>query len=366
MTDYKDLSRLEMAYTLAAKARGWASPNPYVGAIVVQRNQIVGWGYHERPGNPHAEIIALRRAGRRARGGTLYLTLEPCVHWGRTPPCIDTVLEAGLKRVVVSSPDPNPIVFRKGIGALRRAGIDVSVGLLQERNAALNEAYIKFITRNVPLVILKAALSLDGRMATRTLDSRWISSAETRDYVHLLRGECDALMVGVNTIIRDDPRLTVRHPQWGKKKIVRVILDSDLRFPLQARILSTLASGGILVFTSGEAPARKKEELMRKGVEVIGIPGSRRGINLKEALGRLGERGVTSLLVEGGSRLLTAMLEGRHADKLFLTFSPRLIGGERAPSVFEGRGIGLVRESLEIRRLSVIRIGKETVLEGYF
>jgi len=365
MTDSSDLSHLEMAYALAAKARGWASPNPYVGAVVVRGHQIVGWGYHERPGKPHAEIIALRRAGRRSRGGTLYLTLEPCVHWGRTPPCIDTVLQAGLNRVVVSSPDANPIVFRKGIGALLRAGLDLSVGLLQERNAALNEAYIKFITSKVPFVILKAALSLDGRMATRKLDSRWISAAETRAYVHLLRGECDALMVGVNTIIRDDPRLTVRHPQWGKKKIMRVILDSDLRFPLQARILSTLAGGGILVFTSKEAPARKREELVRKGVEVIGLPGSTRGLRLKEVLARLGERGVTSLLVEGGSRLLTAMLEGRHADKLFLTFSPRLIGGERAPSFFEGRGIELVRESLEIRRLSIIRIGKEIVLEGY-
>jgi diaminohydroxyphosphoribosylaminopyrimidine deaminase/5-amino-6-(5-phosphoribosylamino)uracil reductase len=355
-----------MAYALAAKARGWASPNPYVGAVVVQSHQVVGWGYHERPGNPHAEIIALRRAGRRARGATLYLTLEPCVHWGRTPPCIDAVLEAGLKRVVVSSPDANPVVFRKGIGALRRAGIDVSVGLLEERNSALNEAYIKFITQNVPFVTLKAALSLDGRMATRTFDSRWISSAETRDYVHLLRGENDALMVGVNTIIRDDPRLTVRHPQWREKKIIRVILDSNLRFPLQARVLSTLDSGGILVFASKEASARKKEALMKKGIEVIGLPGSGRGIDLKVVLARLGERGITSLLAEGGSRLLTAMLEGRHADKLFLTFSPRLIGGEGAPSVFEGRGIGLVRESLEVRRLSVIRIGNDTVLEGYF
>jgi len=366
MIDHQDCSYLEMAYSLAAKAKGWASPNPYVGAVVVREGRIVGWGYHERPGKPHAEIIALRRAGPRARGGTLYLTLEPCVHWGRTPPCIDTVLKAGLRRVVVSSLDPNPVVFRKGIGALRRAGIDVTVGLLQERNAVLNEAYIKYMTRNIPFVILKAALSLDGRPATRTLNSRWISSAETREYVHLLRGECDALMVGINTIIRDDPRLTVRHPQWGKKNIMRVILDSNLRIPLRARILSTLANGDILVFASTDAPTRKREELMSRGVEVVGLHGSARGLFLNEVLARLGERGIASLLVEGGSRLLTAMLEGHYADKLFLAFSPRLIGGERAPSVFEGRGAALVRESLEIRRLSVIRIGKETILEGYF
>jgi diaminohydroxyphosphoribosylaminopyrimidine deaminase/5-amino-6-(5-phosphoribosylamino)uracil reductase len=366
MIELKDFSFLEMAYALAAKARGWASPNPYVGAVVVRQGRIVGWGHHERPGNPHAEIIALRRAGQRTRGGTLYLTLEPCVHWGRTPPCINTVLEAGLKRVVISSPDPNPIVFRKGIRALRRAGIDVSVGLLEERNAALNESYVKFISKNIPFVILKAALSLDGRVATRTFDARWISSPGTRDYVHLLRGECDALMVGINTVIRDDPRLTVRQPQWGKKKMIRVILDAELRLPLQARILSTLSRGAILVFTSRDAPARKKEDLIRRGVEVIGLSSSGRGLHLEEVLAKLGERGVTSLLVEGGSRLLTAMVEGGHADKLFLTFSPRLIGGEKAPSVLEGRGIGLVRESLKIRRLSVVRIGTDTVLEGYF
>ena len=251
MTQLKDIAYLEMAYGLAEKARGWASPNPYVGSVVVRRDAVIGYGYHERPGRPHAEAIALERAGRGAGESTLYITLEPCVHWGRTPPCADAVLLARPRRVVVSSLDPNPLVFRKGVRKLRAAGIEVSVGLLQQRNATLNESYIKHITRGIPFVTLKAALSLDGRMATRTRDSRWISSPQARDYVHLLRGEQDAIMVGIQTILSDDPLLTVRHPQWAGKKALRVILDSRLRFPLRARILSSLSGGGIFSKSGG-------------------------------------------------------------------------------------------------------------------
>lgn len=366
MTESADRAYLEMAYALAEKAKGWASPNPYVGALVVRKGAIVGWGCHERPGEPHAEIIALERAGRLAKGSTLYITLEPCVHWGRTPPCIDAVLAASPVRVVISSPDPNPIVFNKGIKRLREAGIDTSVGLLKERNAVLNEAYIKFITRGTPFVTLKAAVSLDGRIATRTWDSRWISSAETREYVHLLRGEYDSIVVGINTLLRDDPWLTVRHPDWRGKKITRVILDSRLRFPLRSRILSTLDKGDILVFSSRGAPPEKKAALNRRGVEVVTASSSPRGINLREVLRYLAENGIAGLLVEGGSRLLTSFIEERLADKLFLTVSPSLIGGEGAPSFLEGRGIGQVGKALKVHRLSTFRIGKDIIMEGYF
>lgn len=366
MKDFKDSSYLEMAYGLAEKARGWARPNPYVGAILVHEEKIVGYGYHERPGNPHAEVIALERAGSLARGSTFYLTLEPCVHWGRTPPCVDAVLRAAPKRVVVSSPDPNPIVFKKGIQALRAAGIEVSVGLLDERNKILNETYIKYITQGIPFVTLKAAVSFDGRIATRTSDSRWISSPQTREYAHLVRGEYDAIMVGINTILKDDPRLTIRHPHWRGKKITRVILDSELRFPLEARILTTLGQGEIAIFTSKRASPKKTETLRKKGVEIVQIPGSGQKVEIKEVLPRLGKKGLSSLLVEGGSRLLTSMLEEKLADKLFLAISPRLIGGERAPSFFEGKGISLIKESWEFRKISSFKIGRDIIVEGYF
>lgn len=366
MSSLEDISHLEMAYALAEKARGWASPNPYVGAVCVRNGKIIGSGYHEKPGRPHAEVIALDRAGPEALGSTLYVTLEPCVHWGRTPPCTDAIIRAKPRRVVVSSLDPNPLVFKKGIRKLREAGIQVSLGLNKEKNEVLNEAYIKFITRGIPLVALKAALSLDGRIATKTFDSRWISSPETREYVHLLRGEYDAIMVGINTIILDDPLLTVRHSHWRGKRIVRVIVDTGLRFPLKARILSSLDRGKIFVFTARLSSTKKKDELMRRGVEVIPVPGPADKVNLKGVLQALGERRVTSVLVEGGGRLLTSMVEENLADKVFLSISPKLIGGEKAPAFFGGRGVSFISESLELRNVSSFNIGRDTIMEGYF
>lgn len=366
MMNPSDLSYMEMAYALACRARGWASPNPYVGAVVVREGKVVGWGYHERPGLPHAEVIALRRAGALARGGTLYVTLEPCVHWGRTPPCIDALLPAGLRRVVISSLDPNPVVFGKGVRALRRAGIETSVGVLEKKNKHLNEAYIKFISRRLPFVILKAAVSLDGRPATRTFDSRWISSPGARSYGHLLRGECDALMVGIGTVLRDNPRLTVRHPAWGKKKIARVVLDSRLRFPLHARLLSTLDGGPLLIFTAADAPPQKSEALRRRGAEVIAVRRGAGGLDLEEILSALAERDIAGLLVEGGIRIHTSFIERRLADKAVLSLAPRLVGGEKAPSFFEGRGFRRVKDSLGLERVSAFRVGPDFIIEGYF
>jgi diaminohydroxyphosphoribosylaminopyrimidine deaminase/5-amino-6-(5-phosphoribosylamino)uracil reductase len=366
MRELLDSAYLEMAYALAEKAKGWASPNPLVGAVCVRAGRVISWGYHEKPGRPHAEIIALERAGSLAKESTLYLTLEPCVHWGRTPPCTEALIRARPRRVVVSSLDPNPVVFRKGIKRLREAGLDVSVGLLKDRNARLNEAYIKYITRGIPFITLKAAVSLDGRTASKTLDSRWISSPQTREYTHLVRGEHDGIMVGVNTILKDDPLLTVRHLQWKGKKIARLILDSQLRFPAGARILSTLGEGEIYVFTSRRAPREKEEVLAEKGLTVVRLPGRSGKISLPDLLAWLGRREISSVLVEGGSRLLTALIEGKLADKLLLAISPRLIGGKRAPSLLEGEGITRVQDGLRLGRISSFRIGGDILVEGYF
>jgi diaminohydroxyphosphoribosylaminopyrimidine deaminase/5-amino-6-(5-phosphoribosylamino)uracil reductase len=366
MSDRQDPSFIEMAYGLAEKARGWASPNPYVGAVVVRGGTIIGHGFHERPGRPHAETIALERAGRLANGSSLYVTLEPCVHWGRTPPCVEAIIRSAPKRVVISSLDPNPIVYKKGVRRLRAAGIDVSVGLLGERNSVLNESYIKYITRGVPFVTLKGAISLDGRLATRTGDSRWVSSPETRDYVHLLRGEHDAIMTGIGTILKDNPRLTVRHPQWPGKKIVRIILDSRLRLPMQARILTTLTEGKVVVFTTAAGSPKKKAALERRGAEVISIPGPLRRLDIAEVLKCLGRRGIAHLFVEGGSGLLTAMIEAGLADKIFLTVSPCLIGGRTAPSFLEGEGVGRVKKAWRLGRASAFSIGEDIVIQGYF
>ena len=366
MNTARDLAYMEMAYGLAEKARGRTSPNPLVGAVVVRSGVVVGHGFHEKAGKPHAEILALGMAARSANGATLYLTLEPCVHWGQTPPCVDTVLAAGLKRAVVSAVDPNPLVHTRGIQRLKEAGLDVSVGLLEERNSDLNETYAKYITRKIPFVTLKAALTLDGKIACRTGDSKWISSAGTRDYVHLLRGENDAIMIGVNTLVADDPRLTVRHPNWGRKEIVRVILDSRLRFPLTAKILSTLRRGRILVFAGSGAPAAKAHALEARGVEVV-VPGSRKKAwSLPDVLTELGRREIASLLVEGGSRLFTAFVENGLADKAVLTYAPRLVGGVAAPGFIGGKGAAKVGEGLALTKVRTFSVEDDIILKGYF
>jgi diaminohydroxyphosphoribosylaminopyrimidine deaminase/5-amino-6-(5-phosphoribosylamino)uracil reductase len=366
MTRPSDLAYMEMAYGLAEKARGRTSPNPLVGAVVVNDGRVVGHGYHEQAGRPHAEILALRMAGRSAKGATLYLTLEPCVHWGRTPPCVDAVLAAGLKRAVISAIDPNPLVHTKGVRRLDEAGLPVSLGLLKEKNAGLNEAYAKYITRKIPFVTLKAALSLDGRIACRTGDSKWISSAGTRDYVHLLRGEQDALMIGVNTLLSDDPLLTVRHPNWGAKEVVRVVLDSRLRFPLSAKVLSTLRRGRVIVFAGSAAPASKARALEARGVEVVVPAAGRKAWRLSDVLGELGKREVAALLVEGGSRLFTAFVENGLADKAVLTYAPRLVGGIDAPGFIGGRGVDKVGRALKLKNVRSFSVEDDIILEGYF
>jgi diaminohydroxyphosphoribosylaminopyrimidine deaminase/5-amino-6-(5-phosphoribosylamino)uracil reductase len=366
MTGRQDRAWMEMAYGLAEKARGRTSPNPMVGAVVVRDGAVAGHGYHAEPGKPHAEIIALGMAGRRARGATLYLTLEPCVHWGRTAPCIDAVIAAGLARVVVSAVDPNPLMNGEGIRRLEAARLDVSVGLLAERHAALNEAHIKWIVRKIPFVTIKAALSLDGKIACAGGDAKWISSAGTRDYVHLLRGENDALLVGANTLIADDPQLTVRHEAWPGKSITRVVLDSGLRFPLTARILTTLDRGRVLAFASAGAPPDKARALEALGVEVLRPREGAGAWSLHGVLAELGRLEITALLVEGGSRVFTAFIEGQLADKAVLTLAPRFVGGREAPPLIGGEGAARIAQAIPLRRTRSFTIEDDLIVEGYF
>ena len=363
MKNLKDIFYLQMAYALAEKAKGWASPNPYVGTVIVHKDVIVGHGYHVKPGQLHAEALALQRAGPLSRNSTAYITLEPCVHWGKTPPCTEAILQARLKRVIISALDPNPLVFKKGFKKIKQAGIEVSAGLLEEKNRRLNEVYLKYITKKIPFVIAKAAISIDGKIATRKFSSRWISSQQTREYFHLLRGEYDVLMVGINTLIKDDPLLTVRHPNWKGKKIVRVILDSHLRFPLGAKILSTLSQGKIIVFSLKKASQKKADTLRKKGVEVISL--SSQTLDLKEVLSWLGKNEMSSVLVEGGSRVLTSMFEERLVDKIFISISPKLIGGKQAPSLLQGEGADFIKNSLHLKRTNSFQIDEDIIVEGY-
>jgi diaminohydroxyphosphoribosylaminopyrimidine deaminase/5-amino-6-(5-phosphoribosylamino)uracil reductase len=362
----KDLAFMEMAYSLAEKAKGGTSPNPCVGAVIVKDGKIVGYGYHQEAGQPHAEIIALEKAGSKVRGATLYLTLEPCIHWGRTPPCVGRLVNAGLKRVIISSYDPNPIVYQKGVARLREARIEVVTGVLAEKNEILNETYNKYIVSKIPFVCLKVALSLDGKTAAASGDSHWISSKESREFVQHLRAEYDAVLVGINTVLKDDPLLTVRLPGVAKKRWTRVILDSELRFPLEARMLEKPEDGKIIIFSGKEALPPKAEALRQKGVEVVQVKSRHGQIDLKAALRELGQREITSVLVEGGAHVFTSFIEQKLADKAFFFISPKLVGGEKALTPYEGKGVASISEALSLKKVRHFSLKDDIIIEGYF
>jgi diaminohydroxyphosphoribosylaminopyrimidine deaminase / 5-amino-6-(5-phosphoribosylamino)uracil reductase len=366
MNSLTDSAYMRLAYSLAEKALGWTSPNPYVGAVVVKNDGILGYGYHEKPGLPHAEAAALDLAGTRARDATLYLTLEPCTHWGRTPPCADKIIASGIKKAVISDLDPNPVVHSQGVKKLEAEGIEVQLGLMRERNRRLNETYFKYIRNQIPFVTLKAAISLDGKLAAGKGNSQWISGEMTRSYIHLLRGEHDAIMTGVGTLLSDNPRLTVRHPSWGNKSITRVILDSGLRFPLDAAILHTRGQGRIYVYTLPDPDPEKVRILREKGVEIIPLQDTSKPLDLREVLSSLGSREISSVLVEGGSRLHTSFLEQRLADKAVLTISPLLIGGRKTPGLYQGIGAPRIKDALRLTRVRTFSLSEDVIMEGYF
>jgi len=362
----EDLSFMAMAYSLAEKAKGQTSPNPCVGAVVVKNGQIVGWGYHQEAGQPHAEILAVERAGRFTKGATLYLTLEPCVHWGRTPPCVDHLLQLGLKRVVISSYDPNPLVHRKGVARLRAAGLEVITGLLTERQERLNETYNKYITTRIPFVTLKAALSLDGKIAAPSGEAKWISSEESRFFVQNLRSEYDAILVGIKTVLKDDPHLTIRLEGLVKKRWYRVVLDSNLSFPLKARMLEEPEAGKILIFTGGKISQSKAHQLQERGAEIIKVPEKAGQVELSAVLAELGRREITSVLVEGGALTLTSFIQQKLADKVYFFLSPKLIGGQKALTPYEGPGISSVAEALNLKKIRHFSLKNDIIIEGYF
>jgi diaminohydroxyphosphoribosylaminopyrimidine deaminase/5-amino-6-(5-phosphoribosylamino)uracil reductase len=353
---------MKRALLLARKGKGRTSPNPLVGAVLVKRGRVVGEGYHAKAGEAHAEIVALRKAGKEARGSTLYVTLEPCTHYGKTPPCAPAVIQAGVRRVVVGMVDPNPVVKGKGISALRKAGIDVHSGTLEKECKTLNEAFCKYILMKVPFVILKVAATLDGKIATRNGESKWISSEASRRLVHRLRNEVDAVVVGVGTVLKDDPLLTAR--MRGGRDPVRIILDSHLRIPEDARVIG-VSSSRTLIATTPLAPKDKIERLDKAGVQVLLIESKNGVVDLRAFLSKMGEMGVMSVLVEGGSRVNGAFLDEGLVDKFLLFLSPRLMGDPQALGVFQGKGFEHLKDSTSVKDVKLKRIGEDILVEGY-
>jgi diaminohydroxyphosphoribosylaminopyrimidine deaminase / 5-amino-6-(5-phosphoribosylamino)uracil reductase len=320
---------MRQAVALARRGLGRTSPNPPVGAVIVTNGVLVGRGYHRQAGKPHAEIEALRVAGTRASGGTLYVTLEPCAHHGRTPPCTDAIIAAGLRRVVFGSRDPNPLVCGDGMGKLRQAGIEVCMGVEQAACDELIAAFRKHVTTGRPLVTLKLAASLDGRIATASGESRWITGEDSRRFVHRLRAEHDAILVGAATVIRDDPELTCR--LRGGRNPLRVILDGRLRLPLHARVLARTDTAATLVVTSRKASPAKVRRIEQRGAEVLRLPDTKGRISMKRLVQALGRRGTTSILLEGGATTAAAAIAAGVVDRLLIFYAPTLIGGDGKP-----------------------------------
>lgn len=346
----------------ARRGLGKTSPNPAVGAVLVQGGEVIGRGYHRWYGDKHAEAHAIENAAGDIRGATLYTTLEPCCQRPkRNPPCVEAILERGIARVVVGSIDPNPLVNCKGIEALRGAGVAVDTGVLEEQCRRLNEPYYKYMRTGLPFIVVKYAQTIDGRIATRSGQSQWISSPSTLKYAHQLRARYDAVLVGVETVIADDPRLTVRLVKG--KNPVRVVADSTLRIPPGARVLQELDAAATIIATTGRAAPAKVADLTATGVGVMVVGEDGQGhVNLRELVNDLARRRITSILVEGGSRMITALMKASLVDKLVVIIAPKILG-EGIPAVGDLQALAL-DEALRLSPVTVRRMGEDFVLEG--
>lgn len=352
---------MDLALTNARTMKGQTDPNPLVGSVIVNHNRIVGVGAHLKAGEPHAEIHALRMAGEEAHGGTIYVTLEPCSHFGRTGPCAQAIIDAGLKKVVIAALDPNPLVSGNGVKMLEEAGIEVVSGIREQESLRMNEVFNKFITTKKPFVTLKAASTLDGKIATHSLDSKWITSEDARRDVHELRSEHMAILVGVGTVIEDDPELTARIPN-GRNPI-RVILDSSLRLPLDAKV-AVDGAAETWIFTSRTYDRSKKEQLEHSGIRIFETPGETR-TDVNDMMRILGENGISSLFIEGGGTVNSAFLENGLIDKAVLYFAPKLVGGKNAPTFLEGSGFELMKDAVDLADGEFTKIGKDFKFTGY-
>ena len=353
---------MRRALLLAARGRGRVEPNPMVGCVIVRNGRVVGEGYHHRFGGPHAEVDALRKTGSAARGATCYVTLEPCCHFGKTPPCTEALLTAGVKRVVIAMRDPFPKVKGKGLRRLRSAGIAVSVGLMESETIRLNGPYLKLQRQGRPWVILKWAQSLDGKIATRTSDSRWISCEQSQVEAHRLRGRVDAVVVGVGTVVADDPLLTCRHVH-PKRIATRLVIDPTLRMPLSAKLVRTAGDYPTLVATDRMIlKGRRAAALGKAGIELIGLRRNRAGsLDLVKLLEVLGSLHMTNIMVEGGGRTLGEFHDAGLADEAMVVVAPRLIGGRAAISPLSGVGPATIMKACEPVDVEVRNLGPDHV-----
>ncbi|HEB01800.1 MAG TPA: bifunctional diaminohydroxyphosphoribosylaminopyrimidine deaminase/5-amino-6-(5-phosphoribosylamino)uracil reductase RibD [Nitrospirae bacterium] len=365
-----DAKYMKRALLLASRARGRTSPNPMVGAVIVKGGKVIAEAYHKKAGSPHAEVLALALAGKYAYGATLYVTLEPCCHTKkRTPPCTGAIIDAGIERVLIAMEDPNPSVAGKGVSQLMRAGLDVECCVLGAEAARLNEAYIKYITTDMPFVTLKAALTLDGKIATPTGESKWISGEKSRELAHRMRAESDAIITAIGTVKADDPQLTARgkgplfRDRGGRNGPVRVVIDPRLEVPIGSKILDGLPE--TVIVTSKDVTAKKSgkaQKLIKSGIKIINYKGK---LKLKWLLKKLGSMGVMSAMIEGGSSLNWHALDEGVVDKVSFFVAPKVIGGRKSISVVGGESFRSLGRAIKFREMKARNVGEDLLITGY-
>jgi len=365
----RDERFMQRALDLAGRGLGRVEPNPMVGAVVVQGDRIVGEGFHARFGGPHAEVAALQQAGQDARGAELFVSLEPCCHRGKTPPCTDAVLAAGVRRVVAAMTDPFPQVCGRGLEMLRQAGVEMAAGVLEEKARRLNAAYLKRVRTGRPLVIAKWAMTLDGRIATAAGDSKWISSEESRRRVHEVRRACDAVVVGAGTAVADEPQLTVRHaePLAGRGQPARAVLDARLAVDAAREPARSAREVPVIIYTTADALARqagRAEALRAAGCELAAAAAAPEGVSLQAVLDDMGRRGWSRVLVEGGAHLLGSLFAAHLADRVMIFLCPRILASGGAPGPAAGPDGRTLADAMPVSDLSVERIGPDLLIEG--
>jgi len=357
-----DETLMRRALDLAERGRGLVSPNPLVGAVLVRDGRVVGEGWHEGPGTAHAEAMAVARAGEDARGATLVVTLEPCDHHGRTPPCTEALIAAGVAEVVAAAGDPNPVVDGRGFARLREAGVEVRTGVLEREAERQNAAFRRHVVTGLPFVTLKMAATLDGKVAARDGSSRWITGEAARADVHRLRADSDAIVVGAGTALADDPALTVRDPDYRGRPVLRVVVDAAGRVPGTGRLFSDEAP--TLVATSDDADPGAVDAWRAAGAEVVAFPRAPGGVPLAELMAHLGKRDVQSVLLEGGPTLAFSAARDGVVDRLVLFWAPKLLGGSGAPGVLAGEGFAPVGDAVDLEIVSVERVGRDLKVEA--
>ncbi|WP_291634197.1 bifunctional diaminohydroxyphosphoribosylaminopyrimidine deaminase/5-amino-6-(5-phosphoribosylamino)uracil reductase RibD [Clostridium sp.] len=356
---------MRRALELSKKASGFVNPNPMVGAVIVKDNRIIGEGYHEYFGGPHAEVNAFANAACDVEGATMYVTLEPCSHYGKTPPCADAIVRNKISKVVIGMIDPNPLVAGRGIEILRNNGIEVITGILDSEIKKANEIFVKYITQKLPFCIMKTAMTMDGKIATATGDSKWISNEKSRLYVHELRHMVTGIMVGIGTVLKDDPTLTTRREGIVSLNPIRIIIDSSAKIPLESKVLKCDEKTKTIIVTTEFARESKLEAIRQTGAEVIVTISKNNRVDLKYLMSVLGDRGIDSILLEGGSTLNYSAIEEGIVDKVITFISPKIFGGTSGKTPVGGVGIKHVKDSIKLCDTQVTRFDEDFMIEGY-